>query len=96
MPGPWHRRCPQIPFTPASSCRNLPNPEIRGLSCMLLPFFPRSPHLFVARSPEASPGVSEDDFRVRRAPAEGGTSCMRLGLPPRIAETDECGDLAYF
>jgi hypothetical protein len=87
----------QVPLTPANSCRSLPNPDINGLSCRLLPFFPRSPHLMAAASPALSAGVSECDLRARRAaPAVGGTSWMRLGLPPRMAETDECGERACF
>jgi hypothetical protein len=64
---------------------------------MLLPFFPLNPHRFVATSLEVSPsGSVAEDLRSRRVPGPGGTSWIRLGLPPRMADTDECGERACF
>jgi hypothetical protein len=63
---------------------------------MLLPFFPRNPHLLVAMSLEPSASGSDADLRSRRPFGPGGPSWMTLGLPPRMAETDECGDRACF
>jgi hypothetical protein len=39
-----------IPFMPASSCLSFPKPDIIGLSCMLLPFWPRKPQRLVTAS----------------------------------------------
>ena len=87
-----------IPFVPAKSRRNLPNPAIKGLSNTLLPFCPRNPHRFVTPlslvpsrlAPTLPAGL------LLRAPSLGlgGPRCTGFGLPPRIAETVEGGDRA--
>lgn len=78
-------------MTPVNSCRSLPKPDINGLSCMLLPFFPRSPHRLAARSPAPFSVVSAANALDERRPVEpgGGTSWIKLGLPPRMAETED-------
>ena len=64
---------------------------------MLLPFWPLKPHLFAGpRSPDPSPAAFRaSPFFVLR-PGVGGPSWTRFGLPPRMAETEESGDLAFF
>jgi hypothetical protein len=97
-----------IPLQPVNSRRNLPNPAINGLSCMLFPFFPRSPHLFASPpSSKPSPPSPEEDlllcpFRCTGSSrgVEGLEFCMLgfmgLEVPPRIADTEECAHLACF
>jgi hypothetical protein len=65
---------------------------------MLLPFFPRKPHrldelMSVAASLEV---FSLEPLRALLRPGVGGPSWTRFGLPPRIADTDECCDRADF
>ena len=59
---------------------------------MLFPFFPRRPHRF--SRPKSCAGLPAD-LDARRA-GLGGLSNTGFGLPPRMADTDECGDLAFF
>jgi hypothetical protein len=58
---------------------------------MLLPFFPLSPHRLAARSPGPFSVVSAANALDERRPVEpgGGTSWIKLGLPPRMAETED-------
>ena len=60
---------------------------------MLFPLFPRRPHRF--SRPLSSGGLPPINLAPRRA-GLGGLRRTGFGLPPRIAETDEWGDLAYF
>ena len=88
-----------VPLTPVNSCRNLPKPEISGLSAILLPFFPRRPHRFaVPKSAALSPvrpAGAPLFARLLRA-GFGGPSWIWFGVPPRMADTEECGDRACF
>ena len=64
---------------------------------MLLPFLPRRPHLLVGpKSPETSlSGLAAEEPLDRLRIELGGPSWTRFGVPPRMAETDECGDRVY-
>lgn len=59
---------------------------------MLLPFLPRKPHRF---SRPASWVALLASLPPRRA-GLGGLRSTGFGLPPRMADTDECGDRACF
>jgi hypothetical protein len=94
----------RVPLHPFNSCLNRPNPAINGLSCILLPFFPRRPHLFA--NPPSSPSGSPEPFlSPLRLPSsslgvEGREPC-RLGLvgtelPPNIVDTEECAHRGFF
>lgn len=87
-------------MTAAISYRNLPKPAIMGLSCMLLPFWPRKPQrLLAAMASEPLSSAPGGARELLLRPLEAGLcgpSCMGLGLPPRMAETEECGDRAFF
>jgi hypothetical protein len=86
-----------IPLIPASSCLSFPKPAIIGLSCMLFPLCPRSPQRLVRPSWEPSPLMLAAGLLLRpRGVGLGGPNCTGLGLPPRMAETDECGERACF
>src|SRR6187402_1298363 len=86
----------ELPLQPVNSRLRRPNPAIKGLSCMLFPFFPRSPHLFAR--PPSSPSVSPEEDRFLcpfRFPGssrgvEGRELCkfefIGLELPPRIED----------
>lgn len=84
-----------IPLQPIKSRLKRPKPAIKGLSCMLFPFFPRSPHLFARLSCSTRDGRTWCPFRPERLrPGVEGldpsaTEFEELVLPPRIAETDE-------
>lgn len=85
------------PLTPASSCLNFPKPVIMGLSCMLLPLWPRSPQRLVRPSWDASSlSLAAGLLLLPRGDGLGGPRWTGLGLPPRMADTDECGDRACF
>lgn len=88
-----------IPLKPVNSRLSRPKPAIKGLSCMLLPFLPRSPHLF-ARPPSSASANPEDGLVLFPFPFPGssrgvpGLELCKLGLmgaelPPRIADTEE-------
>lgn len=83
---------------PASSCRSLPNPAIIGLSCILFPFWPRKPHRLLrpASGVPSPPTLPDGLLLLPRGEGLGGPRCTGFGLPPRMAETDECGDRACF
>ena len=58
---------------------------------MLLPFWPRSPHLFAtptSRAPSA-PTPAEEALLLGRKSGFEGPSWTELGLPPRIEDTEE-------
>lgn len=67
---------------------------------MLLPFWPRRPQRLLtamASEPLSSPPVAARGLLALPLGAElGEASCRGLGLPPRIAETEECGERACF
>lgn len=65
---------------------------------MLLPFWPLRPHLFdEPPSSVASPLVPGLEAALLFRMDGLGPSCSRLGPPPpKMADTDECGDRAYF
>lgn len=97
---------PSRPLHCFKSLRRFAKAERRGLSCMLCPFFPRSPQRL------ASPGSSVWAVAPRAALAPfscfGADICLDAGgcfsissleegagaLPPKIADTDECAHRA--
>lgn len=94
-----------LPLHPTNSRRSLVNAVSSGLSCMLFPFFPRSPHL--KGRPSSSPSSFSPEevlngfpLRIPISPrGVDGREPPILGLkgvvpPPRIDETDECAQLA--
>ena len=83
---------------PASSCLSFPKPAIMGLSCMLFPFWPLNPHRFVrlASCAPSPPMLPAGLLLLPLTDGLGGPRVMVLGLPPRMADTDECGDRACF
>ena len=80
------------------SLRSFPNPAIIGLSCMLFPLWPRRPQRLLRAPSWPSSPPSLFDGLLLRPPREGlgGPSCIGFGLPPRIADTDECWERACF
>lgn len=84
------------------SARRRAKAEIRGLSCMLFPFFPRSPHLPASAK---SSSFAFEGLVLALGPKEpfrglGGVETSNSPLddaaPPRIAATEECAHLACF
>lgn len=93
-----------IPLQPPNSLLNLPNPAINGLSCILFPFFPLSPHRF-ANPPSSSPSSNPEPilrpFPFTAAKSSRGVLGLVFGAlgalpPPRIAETELCAHRACF
>lgn len=85
------------PLMPVSSWRSRPKPEISGLSCMLLPFFPLKPQRTRSAVPSALMFAAAVLLRPLPKDTEfAGPSCTGLGPPPKMAATEECGDRACF
>lgn len=93
-----------LPLHPVNSRLRRPNPAIRGLSCILFPFFPLKPHLF-AKPTSSFPSEAAEPFCALRGPissrgVEGlefwNPELNGLELPPNIEETDECAQRACF
>ena len=80
------------------SWRSRPKPAIKGLSAMLLPFCPLSPHLLATPTSSApsAPRPDEDGFILGRMRGFEGPSWTELGLPPRMEETEEWAQRACF
>jgi hypothetical protein len=81
-----------------NSWRRRPNPAMSGLSCMLLPFLPRSPHRFatpMSCAPSTLTSVAEPLLPGRRS-GLGGPSWIGFGLPPRMEDTEEPAHRACF
>lgn len=64
---------------------------MRGLSCRLFPFLPRSPHLLGTASSCSPPLIIPWPVRSRR-----WTAGVLFDDPPRIAATEECAQRACF
>lgn len=79
------------PLQPLRSFLRRAKADIRGLSCKLFPFFPRSPHLLGTASSCSPPLMIPCPVRSRR-----WTAGVLFEDPPRIAETDECAQRACF
>lgn len=75
-----------LPLQPFKSLRKRVKADIRGLSCMLLPFLPRSPHRPArASSPEPS-------FMLAAFPSPFSMRCIASGFaapPPKMADTED-------
>ena len=80
-----------LPLQPFKSFLKRANADISGLSCMLLPFFPRSPHLLGTAS-SCSPGPAMP-WPVRSRRWTAGVLFEEL---PNMAATDECAQRACF
>ena len=79
------------PLQPFRSFLRRANADIRGLSCMLLPFFPLRPHLLGTASSCSPPLIMPCPVRSRR-----WTAGVLLEDPPNIAATEECAQRACF
>jgi hypothetical protein len=80
-----------LPLQPFKSFRSRAKADMSGLSCMLLPFFPRRPHLLGTAS-SCSPALTMPwPVRSRR-----WTAGVLFDELPRIAATDECAHRACF
>jgi hypothetical protein len=86
---PTATRCARPPLQPFRSFLRRANADIRGLSCMLLPFFPLNPHLLGTAS-SCSPALTMPcPVRSRR-----WTAGVLFEELPRMAATDECAHRA--
>lgn len=91
---------------PLKSLRSRAKADISGLSCMLLPFFPRSPQRLVrpsSTSKKALPGLPAPlpDFEWIEllficSGVRPWRPLSRAPPPPRMAETDDCAQRACF
>jgi hypothetical protein len=81
--------CALPPLQPLRSFLSRAKADMRGLSCMLLPFFPLSPHLLGTASSCSPALMMPCPVRSRRCTA--GVLFEEL---PRIAATDECAHRA--
>jgi hypothetical protein len=88
-PVPFQLSC--LPLQPLRSFLRRANADMRGLSCMLLPFFPLSPHLLGTASSCSPALVMPCPVRSRRCTAGGLFEEL-----PRIAATEECAQRACF
>jgi hypothetical protein len=80
-----------LPLQLFRSFRSRAKADMSGLSCMLLPFFPRSPHLLGTAS-SCSPALTMPwPVRSRR-----WTAGVLFDELPRIAATEECAHRACF
>jgi hypothetical protein len=78
-----------LPLQPFKSFLSRAKADMSGLSCMLLPFFPRSPHLLGTAS-SCSPALTMPcPVRSRRC-----TVGVLFDELPRIAATEECAHRA--
>ena len=84
-------RVQRLPLQPFRSFLRRANADIRGLSCKLLPFFPRRPHLLGTASSCSPPLIIPCPVRSRR-----WTAGVLFEDPPKIAATEECAQRACF
>ena len=87
----------RLPLHPRRSLRSRENADMRGLSCILLPFFPRNPQR-LARLSSSPVGSCSTEVKLpdgRRIAAVLRLLVLRWEVdPPRIAETLECAQRA--
>ena len=88
---PKNVRLGPAPLQPFRSFLRRANADMRGLSCMLLPFFPLRPHLLGTASSCSPPLIIPCPVRSRR-----WTAGVLLDDPPSIAATEECAQRACF
>lgn len=82
---------PSSPLQPFRSFLRRANADMRGLSCMLLPFFPRRPHLLGTASSCSPALMMPCPVRSRR-----WTAGVLFEELPSIAATEECAQRACF
>ena len=82
---------PSSPLQPFRSFLRRANADMRGLSCMLLPFFPRRPHLLGTASSCSPALMMPCPVRSRR-----WTAGVLFEELPSIAATEECAQRACY